>query len=82
MEFRFQAEAGMNVKRHIKWVREGDLVAEVEVDFIEDSTGWSPYLSTEDAGKLDEVRAALRRKDTAGAEKLARIYRLTPVRAA
>jgi len=32
-----------------------------EVGIDDDSEGWSPYLSVEDAYRLDEVRAALRR---------------------
>ncbi|MFM7791207.1 MAG: hypothetical protein ACKO90_24910 [Microcystis panniformis] len=36
-------------------------MAEVEVELIETPEGWSPYLSLEDAQKLDDVREALRR---------------------
>jgi hypothetical protein len=35
--------------------------------------------SINDAGKLDDVRPALRRADLATARRLARVYRLTPV---
>ena len=38
-------------RRTVKLVREGKYAAEVPVDLIEDSTGWSPYLSIEDAMK-------------------------------
>ncbi|HVF61090.1 MAG TPA: hypothetical protein VNJ70_14890 [Thermoanaerobaculia bacterium] len=68
-------------KRHRKLVHEGDYAAEVEVELIETDEGWSPYLSLEDAEKLDLVREALRRGDVGGASKLARVYRLTPVSA-
>ena len=40
---------------------------------------WSPYLSLEDAYKLDDVREALRRGDVEAAAKLARVFKLTPV---
>lgn len=63
-----------------KLVREGELVAEVDVRLIEEEAGWSPYLSLEDACKLDDVRDALRAGDIQRASRLAaRVYRLTPV---
>ena len=61
-------------------VREGDLVAEVEVQLSDAGAGWTPYLTVEDAYKLDDVRDALRAGDVKRASQLAaRIYRLTPV---
>jgi hypothetical protein len=54
-----------------KLVHEGDYVAEVEVQLIESEEGWSPYLTIEDAERLDEVREALRKGDVAEAAKLA-----------
>lgn len=69
----------MRNKRQTKLVHEGEFVAEVEPDFIESSEGWGPYLSVQDAQKLDRVRDALRRGDLKEASKLARVYRLTPV---
>jgi hypothetical protein len=69
----------MKKKPHVKLVREGEFVAEVPVELIEDETGWSPYLSLPDARKLDTVRAALHRKDLATARKNARVYRLKEV---
>jgi hypothetical protein len=68
-------------RRSIKLVHEGDYAAEIDVDLIEDETGWSPYLSPQDATKLDKVRRALRSKDLKTAATLARIYRLEPVAA-
>jgi hypothetical protein len=50
----------MKQRMKSKYVHEGQYVAEVEVALIEDDTGWSPYLSVEDAYKLDDVRHALR----------------------
>jgi len=69
----------MKTKAKTKLVHEGDFVAEVPVELIETEDGWSPYLSVEDAKKLDEVREALRRGDLKSAAKLGRIFRLTPV---
>jgi len=63
-----------------KLVREGDLVAELDVELMESEEGWSPYLSLEDAYRLDDVREALRAGDLDRAMRLAdRVYKLTPV---
>lgn len=62
-----------------KLIHEGDYVAEVEVEPVESDEGWSPYLTLEDAEKLDRVREALRRKDLQAASKLARVFYLMPV---
>jgi hypothetical protein len=72
----------MRKRRHAKLVHEGQYVAEVEVDLVETDEGWSPYLSLEDAYKLDDVRAALRRGDLKSAARLSRVFSLTPVRGA
>jgi hypothetical protein len=66
---------------HRKLVHEGEYAAEVEVELIEAEEGWSPYLSLEDAERLDAVREALRRGDVGAASRLARVYHLTPVSA-
>jgi hypothetical protein len=62
-----------------KLIHEGRYAAEVEVELIDTDDGWSPYLSLEDAEKLDEVRKALRRGDLKRANQLARVFQLTPV---
>ena len=72
----------MNVKSTQKLVREGEFVAEVNVSLLETEGGWAPYLSVDDAYKLDDVRDALRAGDVKRASRLAnRVYRLTPVEA-
>jgi hypothetical protein len=72
----------MSIKAIQKLVREGDLVAEVNVTLIETEGGWTPYLSLDDAHRLDDVREALRAGDVQRASRLAsRVYRLTPVTA-
>ncbi len=62
-----------------KIVHEGDYVAQVDVKLIYTDKGWSPYLSLEDAYKLDDVREALKQGDLEAAAKLGRVYRLTRV---
>ena len=47
----------MNGRRISKLVHEGTYVAEVDVETIFTEDGWSPYLSVEDAYKLDDVHA-------------------------
>ena len=71
----------MSKRRHTKLVREGAYAAEVEVELIEAEGGWAPYLSLDDAHKLDEVREALRRGDVRTASRLARVFSLTPLSA-
>lgn len=67
-------------KRHqTKLVHEGQYAAEVDVELLYTDDGWSPYLSLEDAYKLDEVRDALRRGDVSSAARLSRVFTLTPV---
>jgi hypothetical protein len=70
----------MTTTRHqTKLVHEGEFVAEVDVSLIDTDAGWSPYLSIEDAYRLDDVREALRRRDVKRASRLARVFTLTPV---
>ena len=69
----------MTTRHHTKLVHEGDYVAEVDVELIDSDTGWSPYLSLDDAYRIDDVREALRRGDLKAATGLARIFALTPI---
>lgn len=62
-----------------KLIHEGQYAAEVDVQLIDAEDAWSPYLSLEDAKKLDEVRQALRREDLSRATELACVFELTPV---
>lgn len=64
---------------HKKLVHEGRYAAEVDVEVIESTEGWSPYLTVEDAKRIDDVRDALRRGDVKRACSLARVFELTPV---
>lgn len=71
----------MTTRRTKKLIREGKYAAEVSVELIEDDTAWSPYLSLDDAKKLDAVRLALRAGDVAAAAKHGRVFELHPVSA-
>ena len=69
----------MTKKRMTKLVHEGEYVAEVDISLITTDDEWSPYLSLEDAYKLDDVREALRQGDLETASRLGRVFKLTPV---
>ena len=69
----------MSKRDRTKLVHEGNYVAEVDVELLEKPEGWSPYLSLEDAYRLDEVREALRRGDIKTAAKYSRVFSLTPI---
>lgn len=69
----------MTKKRSTKLIHLGKTIAEVDVELIYTDDDWSPYLSVEDAAKLDEAREALRNKDYSTATRLARVYKLSPL---
>jgi hypothetical protein len=71
----------MTTKRTTRFIHEGQYAAEVEVELTITDEGWSPYLSLDDAYKLDDVRQALREGDVKRASQLARVFRLTPMTA-
>ena len=79
MDGRFHEENVMNKRHQTKLVHEGQYVAEVDVELIETDQSWSPYLSLDDAYRLDDVRDALRGGDVRRASRLARVFSLTPV---
>lgn len=70
----------MKTKTQIKIVHEGEYMAEIEVKMTYNDDEWSPYLSLEDAEKLDNVRLALRQNDLKTAAQFACIYHLTPIK--
>ena len=74
-----QAETQVSKRKRTKFIHEGSYVAEVDVEILEEPEGWSPYLSLEDAYRLDDVREALRRGDLKTAARKSRVFRLTPV---
>lgn len=69
----------MTTRRQTKLVRERLYLAEVEVELVEADEGWAPYLSLEEAEKLDTVRQALRLGEIEKASQLGRVFLLTPV---
>jgi hypothetical protein len=72
-------EKEMNKRRYTKMIHEGKYVAEVEVEMVYTDEGWSPYISLDDAYKLDDIREPLKQGDVKSAKKIAKIYTLTPV---
>lgn len=71
----------MTTKKVKKLIHQGEFAAEVEVELLYTDDGWSPYLSLEDANRLDAVRTALRRGDLELAGRLATLFKLTPLAA-
>jgi len=71
----------MYKRKHTKLLHEGKYVAEIEIEIIDNEEGWSPYISLEDALKMDEVRELLRAENIEEAKKLAHIYIMKPVAA-
>jgi hypothetical protein len=69
----------MTTRHHTKLIHEGKYVAEVDIEIIENEEGWSPYISVEDAYRLDDLRDALKRGDIKKASQLGRLFSLTPV---
>lgn len=67
------------MKRRKKYIHEGKYVAEVEVELVETTDEWAPYLSIEDAYRLDDVRELLRTGQINAAAEKASVYELTPV---
>jgi hypothetical protein len=61
----------------VKRLREGNLLAEVEVKLIPDEVSWGPSLSLEDARKLERVRAALKKGDAAAAALDAKVFEVS-----
>ena len=72
----------MTTRKHTKLVHEGNYIAEVDIEIIDTNDGWSPYLSLEDALKLDDVREALKRADIAAASRKSRVYELSRIKVA
>jgi hypothetical protein len=79
MVLRLNATENTKIRNTINLIHEGRYTSEVPVELVEDDTGWSPYLSLEDAKKLDAVRLALRRGEIAEAAEHSRVFELTPI---
>ncbi len=62
----------MHSRKHTKMLHEGKYIAEVEVELINTAEDdWSPYLSLDDALKIDTIREALRSGNINKAKKIA-----------
>ena len=66
-------------KAHKKIIHEGKYAAEIPIELVEDDTGWSPYVTMEDALKLEAVRKALREGDIAAAAKYGQVFELRAI---
>ena len=72
----------MNTRKHTKFVHAGNNAAEVEIEIIDAEDGWAPYITLDDALKLDRVREALQSGDVAAASTYAKkVYALSTVAA-
>jgi len=69
----------VNARRKIKFVHEGQYVAEVAVEVTVSDQGWSPTISLEDAYKLDDVREALKAGDLKTAAQYGLVYEMRPI---
>lgn len=69
----------MKKRKQIKYIHEGEYIAELEVELIDTKDSWSPYLSLQDAYKLDDVRQALRNGDLKAASVYAQIFIKQPI---
>jgi hypothetical protein len=69
----------MNDQHQLKLIHEGGYLAEIEVEMLAAESEWAPYLSVEDATKLDLVRRALREGDVSTATKYGSVFSLIPV---
>ncbi|MES9863277.1 MAG: hypothetical protein ABW157_22165 [Candidatus Thiodiazotropha sp. LLP2] len=68
-------------RKTVKMIHEGNYAAEIEVELIEDETGWSPYLASDETEKLDILRRALASGDLKTATSMAKVYKLKTVAA-
>ena len=62
-----------------KIIHVGDYVAEVDVALEESTDDWAPYISLQDALRIDDVREALQRGDIVAAAKGASVFEISPV---
>lgn len=63
-------------KTIVKLIREGDLLAEVDVTLLYDIDAWAPHMDLGDVRKLERVRTALAEHDLERASKDARLFDL------
>ncbi len=68
-------------RKAVRFVHADKYAAEVEIELIPDDDAWGPYISKDDAMKLDRVRSALKRGDIPAAVREARVFKLMPLSA-
>lgn len=68
-------------RKAVRFVHADRYAAEVEIELLPDDGAWGPYISRDDALKLDRVRSALKRGDIGAASREARVYELMPLSA-
>jgi hypothetical protein len=71
----------VTTRQSIEFIHVGRYAAEVPVELIDEEGGWTPYLSVEEATKLEAVRLALAKGDLATAAKHGRLFELLPISA-
>jgi hypothetical protein len=81
MDRRFLEEKAEMNRRAVRFVHADKYAAEVDIELIPDDGAWGPYISRDDALKLDRVRSALKRGDVAAASREARVFQLMPLSA-
>lgn len=67
------------MRKRTKYIHEGKYVAQLDVELIEADDDWAPYLSVEDAERLDEVRDLLRAGNLQAATQRAKVFELKPI---
>jgi hypothetical protein len=67
------------MRKSNKLIRDGDLVAEIEIEISDSEDPWGPTMSYNDAQKIDQVRDAMKRHDYGTVRSIGRLYRLMPV---
>ncbi|MDZ7668311.1 MAG: hypothetical protein U5Q16_02430 [Gammaproteobacteria bacterium] len=67
------------MRKRTKYIHEGKYVAEVDVELIDAEDQWAPYLSVQEAEKLDEVRDLLRAGNLQAASQRAKVFELKPI---
>ncbi len=60
-------------------IHEGKYAAEIPIELVEDETAWSPYVSMDDALKIEAARNALRAGDVATAAKYGQVFELRAI---
>lgn len=66
-------------REQIKYLHEGQYVAEVKIELSDSTSGWNPTMSLDTAYMLDDIREALHSGDLATASKYATIYEMKQV---